>query len=220
MKVFSLVVISHLGLAGGIAAHASECRVSFHLYDSNGHSLRGELVEMSYIKENGDRYLPKQDQRAPFRLEKQQIVFGREPNAGDRFWVRLKEPTGGYREDQFYFGYCGQRQSIISGSNEVAGGEGFTRVEGRLIGCRGYRDWWVKLVPMFGYQEQALNPEGDVDVRTGEFKVAGSIPGVRHVLIVGRGRAAVTVTAVDTSKSGTSVLKEMDMRDHCQESVR
>lgn len=69
---------------------------------------------------------------------------------------------------------------------------------GHLSGCEFTGDWWVRAMPMFGPPGEAWAYDGHIR-SNGDFTLGGKMPGVRHMLVVGKGKQAIKVVALDVA---------------------
>lgn len=194
----------------------SKCYVDLKAFNPEGLAVFGTITRVSAHSAESDRGEHGQKAKTIPTIKGMRISFDTPPETGQQLSLRIVDGKGLPFEIVFSFGECGQRQTVVLGRREIGGGEGHSVVTGRVKGCIEYRDWWVKLMPMFGMNEQALNPEGSIDQRTGAFSISAFLPGVRHILVIGAGNSPISVHGVNLVEGGQITLRDIVVDHKCR----
>lgn len=194
----------------------SKCYVDLKAFNPEGLAVFGTITKISaYSARSGSGQHSQKAETIPI-IRGMRISFGTPPEPGQQLSVRIVDGKGLPFESVFSFSECGQRQTVVLGRRENGRGEGHSVVTGRVKGCIEYRDWWVKLMPMFGMNEQALNPEASINQRTGAFSISAFLPGVRHILVIGAGSSPISAHGVNLVEGGQITLRDILVSDKCR----
>lgn len=203
------------------------CYLDVRVYDPEGNPLAFEVGGV-VIEDIGVDILntkAPEFQAAKVELDGSRIRYHSAVHGGPaRYIISLRSEDGEPLTIPVYLGECKGRRSVIKGSvnsNLDAIGASY---RGRLTGCRFDGDWWVRATPLFfplDYQYSSgvgdgpnWMPEGEVDGETGAFTV-NAISGVRHLLIVGKGRDPVHVFARQTRNGDLADVGTVDLAGRC-----
>ncbi|MDX1982834.1 MAG: hypothetical protein SFV51_21370 [Bryobacteraceae bacterium] len=105
------------------------------------------------------------------------------------------------------FNSCRQRVSIVHNAR----GEGtVSAVRGRITGCSVSEDWWVRAMPMSDVSIGPSRYEGILD-EAGNFELIAVMPGIRHFLVIGKGRTPLKAIGFDVSEGGSTDLGSLDL---------
>lgn len=210
------LLLIYAGLFGDCRPASAACDIDIKLFDSQGLEIPGHIRKVMTSLERTERESRRPNVEAVPMITGQRISFGDPLTPGQRITLSIVGPKGLSYDPSFSFAECGQRQSIVLGRLEMGGGEGHSEVSGRLVGCAEYKDSWVRLMPMFGMNEQALNPEVVIDRKSGRFRVSAFLPGVRHVAVVGRGNSVIVAFGVNLIEGGQVTLGDISIRAKCK----
>jgi hypothetical protein len=185
-------------------------------FNPEGLAVFGTITRVApYLAESGRGQHGQKAETLPI-ITGMRLSFGTPPEPGQQLSVRIVDGKGLPFEIVFSFSECGQQHTVVLGRRESGGGEGHSVVTGRVKGCIEYRDWWVKLMPMFGMNEQALNPESSINQRTGAFSISAFLPGVRHILVIGAGNSPIAVHGVNLVEGGQIKLQDILVSRKCR----
>jgi hypothetical protein len=93
---------------------------------------------------------------------------------------------------------CQQRNSLRYGQEFDGFDVAWSTISGHLSGCQFTGDWWVRAMPMFGGPGAAWAYDGHIR-SDGKFSISGNMPGVRHMIVVGKDKQPIRVIAVDVT---------------------
>lgn len=212
--LFSLLML--IGSFAGCGFAQSECYIDVKAYNPEGLVILGTITKAFAYSAQSERSQRRSIAETAPSIKGMRVTFGTPPEPGQQVNLRIVDGKGTPFEIVFSFKGCGQRQTIVLGRREHGGGEGHSAVKGRVIGCIEYKDWWVKLMPMFGWNEQALNPEASINQKTGAFSISAFLPGVRHILVIGSGNTALSAHGVNLVEGGQITLRDVSVSDKCR----
>lgn len=109
---------------------------------------------------------------------------------------------------------CPQRISIRYGQSDLGIDVDSVPVTGRVSGCRFVGDWWVRVLPMFGAQNRDYVVNGYVQ-SDGTFRLSAAAEGVRHLLVIGKGKQPIKVIGFDVTLGKTSDIGVVDLSGQC-----
>lgn len=139
-----------------------------------------------------------------------QIVRGR------TFKVTLTSPRRKPITQEVFANSCQARWSIVSESLDQGADSAGVSIRGYLSGCQFSKDWWIRLMPMFGGQNHYVGEEGHVR-ESGFFDFgysAGS--GDRHLMVIGRGKEPIKVIPANIVLGGPVInLGIVDLKGFC-----
>jgi len=109
---------------------------------------------------------------------------------------------------------CRLRTSLFFGESDKGVDVSGVWVTGRLSGCKFVGDWWVRAAPMFGGHDRVHVVDGYVE-SDGTFWLVLEVYGVRHLLIVGKGKEPLKVIGVDVTIGQNIKLGVVDLSGQC-----
>jgi len=190
------------------------CFIDVPVYDAVGAKKRFSIVAaMPEIAKHLD-LLTIDDIKYRAKAEGQRLYFPHQL-IGSRARLTLKNPEGQKTFAWIAFLDCQQRASVQYGTLDSGDDVASTIVTGQLKGCQQPGDWWVRVIPMFGGHEGHLIHEGYIDPPKGVIRIASTIIGGRHILIIGRGPDPVYTTALNITAGAKNDLGVVDLRSHC-----
>jgi hypothetical protein len=114
--------------------------------------------------------------------------------------------------------HCQQRMSVEYGGIREGLGTGdvrWSRISGKITGCKLVGDWWIRAVPMFGSHDSPVIHEGFINLSDGVFSIVSTIHGERHIIVIGRDKEPLKVLGFDAAEGGRNDIGVIDMRDSC-----
>lgn len=199
------------------AGDQTSCVIELDVYGPKGERLNFEIKAISFYgdqtkdNERHGRILYKGG-RALFSSERLPAVFN-VTLTGEAYMARFRRVV-----DLKYVveaPSCRTRVTLRHGIDDSDVDLSFTSVAGHIKGCDLSKNWWVRLMPMFGAITPGSALDGFLDSSAGSFTVNGAIEGVRHLVIIGKGTEPVSVTAVDVVSNSRTDVGEIDVSKSC-----
>ena len=209
----------------GIAQSLPPCFVDLPVYDAKGAALKVSVLSVSIDELPGvDLLSPAKAKHKAFRV----VVRGSRvyyPQLLVFKWplrITLAETNPSARRETIRATVpmfdCHQRFSVQHGIVDTNSDVGPTRIEGRILGCEGSRELWVRATPMFGGQEMLRQTifDGYLDPVTKSFRIQAPMRGERHLVVFGSGRDPLKALGVDvTSGKVATNVGTIDLRSVC-----
>jgi hypothetical protein len=216
-----LLALAILWLAFGSAGAAQEtCVVEVPVYNESGSRLAFRVTRVSpksdremnlltavpqYVSAEGDKVVFRTDSLPKDSLRERRVL------------ITLEDPGGHTVVRPVILRECPQRASVRFGQSERPVADvAAVAVRGHLTGCKFDGDWWVRALPMFGGThpwEDAIN-DGYVKP-DGTFDFTVNAEGVRHLMVVGKGKDPIKAVGFDVTLGENSDLGSIDLRGQC-----
>jgi len=191
-----------------------ECVVQFSVYDPVGASLDFHITRVSPPSDAKENVLSKEPRVMTTRANL--LLFSDRRFLGRTLDVLLEGPNGAQITTRTVLTACRLRRSLFFGKSDLGPDVNGIAVSGRLSGCQFAGDWWVRAVTMFGGHEGSADYAVDGYVESdGSFTLVLGPLGVRRLLVVGHGKEALKVTAVDVTQGKSSNVGVIDLKDSC-----
>ncbi len=142
------------------------------------------------------------------------IIFSSGEIVGLTIEVTLEGPKGAVVTTQMVVTSCRLRRSLFFGQSETGADVSGVNMIGRLSGCKFEGDWWVRTVPMFGGHERVFAVDGYVQ-SDGNFWLVLEGDGVRHLLIIGKGKKPIKSIGFDVTAGKKINAGVIDLSSHC-----
>lgn len=210
----SLLPIIAFISAPQLALAAEACKFKLYFYDHGGRNLEGKIVKLIHEESGKEFSLGWLGRVMGFRAEGTVISFRERPRYGDRVKVVVEFPSRRPFEASLTLQDCDQRYSFNVEELIQPESEDPAQVTGSLTGCMDYEGWWIRVVPMFG-TDVPVYLETDVDPRSGKFRLEGTLLGVRHILIAGKGGEVITASAINVISATHNSTWPVDVSNRC-----
>lgn len=195
---------------------AVECPVDISLHDAVGRELQFAITGATpVVGERPGADLLKLKNRRIAYVDGRRLVLGSDDVVGRFLRVRVSISDG--REDTFTFvvTQCPQRSSFRVGEAEQGIGDvSMNSIKGRLTGCIITRDWWIRVMPMFGSVTEAAIAEGRIETN-GVFSVVGDLQGERQIVVIGRGDQPVHAFGFNVTSAAVNRTGDIDISSRC-----
>jgi hypothetical protein len=109
---------------------------------------------------------------------------------------------------------CRLRRSLFFGESNLGYDVTSIAIKGRLSGCQFVGDWWVRAMPMFGGHFGSALEDGFVE-SDGKFWLNAGTTGVRHLLVIGKGKQPIKVIGIDVTVGDNPDLGVVDLAAVC-----
>ncbi len=215
MRRLIKTILLLIGACGVPLLTAAPCIVSIYPHDETGLRIAAVITAATYLPDEGSSTVDPKLRNAPIQILRSRLILPVEPDPAQRIRVEMKGKDGKSIVEFLEFLHCGQRHSFSKGLAEEGNGEGYSAVSGRLTGCPEYRNWWVRMMPMFSFSDLTPIPEADVDGKSGRFQLLGFITGIRHIIVVGVGKEAVHAVAVNVVGGGAVEAPTVNVSGKC-----
>jgi hypothetical protein len=194
--ILLVVVLPGTGCAGTPAA---ECSIYLPVYDPHGNHLPFRITAAKVDIKDGIDLLTTSDPKRRVRADGETLYFPKTLHTPLR--VTLEGPQGAITYGSIGLTGCKLTNSLRYGQLDSGLDVAWSTIGGKLSGCRFTGDWWIRAAPMFGDAQTSLAFEGNVEP-DGTFTIDGGMPGVRHIVVVGKGKEPVKAFAVDVTVGG------------------
>lgn len=209
-------LIAVLGTCLPVLAYSSEgCVVNLYFYDKGGREVQGTVSSILVAE---SRELASADQLRRLHgvtIVGSSITFSKPLHVGGETNVVVDFRDRPSFTGRLIFTSCGQRLSFNIDGFSDPDGNNTDELIGSLKGCSNYKGWWVRSIPMFGW-DGTLYPESDVDPISGRFRLMGILLGARLVLFVGKGSEVVAVTHFDVKGASGNVVAPIEVKKACE----
>jgi len=125
------------------------------------------------------------------------VIFSSDKIVSREIEVTLQDPKRVTVKTHFVVTSCRLRRSVFLGQSDTAADVTGIGMTGQLKGCKFDGDWWVRAVPMFGGHDKVFVIDGYVHSDGNFWLVFGY--GVRHLLIIGKGKEPIKTIALDAT---------------------
>lgn len=222
IRIAVLICVTSAGMFGQDAL--PECFVEFSAYDALGERLRPVLVAETFsigrtAFDVGPSLLERDEHGIQAIVRGRRLYFPRALIGPSPLRVSVRHAASGRSSDKVIaLTACRAHETISMGEVTWELGDlvGFT-FNSRLHGCRVDGDWWVRAEPLFGWTDAY---ESTVEPTDGSFTIVSRF-GVRHLIVVGRGRDIVKVFARNLDPTQPKVDPGyFDVGDSCPEENR
>lgn len=220
--------LAAVGSALAVGAPLPPCFVDLPVFNEYGHRIDGAILSVSLqgVPES-DLLHPITDKRRAFHVKivGQRIYF--EKSLVDFVPLRIEFRSrfrNGQRKPMAHSVIvpvfdCRQTFTLQQGESGMESEAVITRIEGRIVGCSVDRNWWVRVVPMFGGQDLGAQSifDGYLDVDTGVYRVVAPLRGVRQIVIIGRDDKTIGAFGVNLTRGKRNEdMGDVDLRAACR----
>jgi hypothetical protein len=192
------------------------CILEVPVYGPFGDRLPFKVTGLAF--EEGGRkvdLLGRQIDGIAFTSKGDRVFFSSDRIVGARpINVTLEGPNGARITSEMIVSGCRARRSLFFGQSDLGDDVNSVPIKGRLSGCQFVGDWWVRAMPMFGGQLGTAVEDGYVG-SNGSFWLSLGTTGVRHLLVIGKGRDPVKVIGVDITVGKQHDLGTVDLTGDC-----
>ncbi len=214
-KLLRLALLLVTGMAGAEEPRPP-CILDVPVYGPFGDRLPFRVTRVTPVGAEGDKSFDLLSTKVDGIIATSngdRIFFPSDRILGRFIEVTLEGPKSARITTKVALMECRQRRSLFFGQSDLGFDVNGVGIRGRLSGCRFTGDWWVRAVPMFG------GPEG-APVTDGYVLSDGSIvltvgPGVRHLVVVGKGKQPLRVMGVDITVGKLHDIGLVDLSNSC-----
>ena len=211
-------LITGLTLVSATVAVAQQpsapCAVEIPVYGPSGDRLSFQIESVSPKGNSNVNLLSIANDELRTTAKLDRISFSSRKVVGHNFEVTLRGPNGAVIKTSFMIASCRLRWSLFYGESETGADVWGIGVTGQLKGCTFDGDWWVRTVPAFGGHEGANLLDGYVE-SDGKFQVIHEAYGVRHFLIVGKGKEPLKVIGLNVTAGKETQAGVIDLKGLC-----
>jgi hypothetical protein len=203
-----------LTIAGSARANQSEepCVLEVPVYGPTGNKLDFKITGILDEPDSHVTPLPSPANGVKFGAVGNRFFFPK-PMLGRSISIRLEDTTHNAVTVKIPLFDCRQRTSARWGFSYSSNADVWAlTVKGRLAGCQLSGDWWIRVMPMFGYPAEVN--EGVVQPN-GSFSLTASLFGERYLLVIGKGREPVKTIGIDVAAGRTNDIGTVDLGGHC-----
>jgi hypothetical protein len=216
MRYCLRIAVLTIASAASVCAQL-DCSVEMPVYDQYGKRLAFRIASVRPVAVTSEGSV---DRRVigTYRVAATgaSIEFAKSWLQTDGFVANLVGPESAKIDVKVPVGRCRYRQSTVYGRNDTGADVNFSVISGRIIGCRMEGDWWVRAVPMFGGGAFVGSFEGFVNRASGEFELAASMSGQRHVVLVGRDSDVIRTISINVVVGGKNKIAPIVLTTGCK----
>lgn len=193
------------------------CIVDVPVYGPSGDLLLFRVTRVTAKEDPATNVLSLKGAGVKTTRDGRGVIFSSDRIVSREIEITLKDPKGVTVITHFVVTSCRLRRSIFHGQLETGADVSGTGVTGRLSGCKFDGDWWVRAIPMFGGNDGIggsnavdgyVNSDGSFWLFLGDY-------GVRHAMIIGRGKSPLKVIAFDLTTGKHTDLGSVDLKGLC-----
>jgi hypothetical protein len=210
-----------LALLLSLAPHARAqelqppCIVDVPVYGPSGDPLPFKVVSVSPADGNTTNLLSVRRAGISTKNSDHTIFVSSKKLVGSPIQVTLQDGKGLTISARFVVTSCRLRHSIFQGESETGADVSGIEVAGRLAGCNFEGDWWVHAVPMFGGRNSSVFAVEGYVQNDGTFSLVLENYGVRHLLVVGKGKQPIKALGFDVTSGRATNLGVIDISGAC-----
>ncbi|HKW65235.1 MAG TPA: hypothetical protein VJN89_21970 [Candidatus Acidoferrum sp.] len=190
------------------------CVVEIPVYGPSGDRLSFQIESVSPKGNSNVNLLSIANDELRTTAKLGRISFSSGKVVGHDFEVTLRGPNGALIKTSFKVASCRLRWSLFYGTSETGADVWGIDVTGQLKGCTFDGDWWVRTVPAFGGHEGANLLDGNVE-SDGKFRIIIEEYGVRHFLIIGKGKEPLKVIGLNVTSGKHAEAGVIELKGLC-----
>jgi hypothetical protein len=210
-----------LGLLLSLAPHSlaqepqPACVLEVPVYDPSGGRLAFRVIRVSPADHKDIDLLSTDHAEIRATASGDKIFFSSKRVVGREIQVTLQDPKGATVNTQFIVTSCRLRRSLFRGRSETGADVSGINVTGRLAGCNFEGDWWVRALPMFGGHDGSVFAVDGYVQPDGAFSMLLEDYGVRHLLVIGKGKQPSKVIGFDATAGKSADLGVINLSGTC-----
>jgi len=189
------------------------CAVAIRVYSPSGNLLPFKIIQVTPTRGHVGNLLTAKNANVALSDNDLTILFPSNRILTREIEVLLQDERKRTLTTRFIVNSCPLRRSLFAGASPIIADTTGFAVSGQLKGCNFDGDWWVRALPMFGGQDKLFVVDGYVSP-SGKFSLA-LVYGVRHLIIIGKGKKPIKVLGVDVSTDQPIDAGLIDISNQC-----
>jgi len=214
LRIVALVLLFMGALPLRAQEPAPPCILEIPVYGPLGDRLPFHVKRVSPVQNKSLNLLAVPRDGVKTTSSGDRILFSSGKIVGRALEVTLESSKGTSIKTNFIVTSCRLRRSLFFGQSGTGVDASGIAVTGHLSGCKFDGDWWVRAAPAFGGHDRVHVIDGYVQSDGSFWLVLGDY-GVRHHLIVGKGKDPIKVMGFDVTAGKKTDVGAVDLTHLC-----